>query len=264
MQLTLALIQMEVAMGDVEKNFSHAQELMEKAMEKKPDILVLPETWTTGFFPKETLSALADSDGHRTQSFLSTFARTHHVHIVGGTAAVKEGDAIYNRSYIYGHTGSLVSTYDKIHGFSLSGEPEYFQGGSRLSHFHLAGLSCSMAVCYDVRFPELIRREALQGVDLFFLPAAWPKLRQDHWITLNRARAIENQFYLAAVNQGGLSGGTPYAGSSMLINPWGQPANEITTEEAIITAILDTAVIAEVREKINTYGDRKPEIDMVE
>ena len=263
MKRTLSLIQMQVTMSDVEKNFSHAQGLMKKAMEEKPNILVLPETWTTGFFPKDHLSTLADENGQQVQAFLSSFAKTYQVHIVSGTAAVREGDVIYNRSYIYDDAGNLVSTYDKIHGFSLSHEPEYFQGGSHLSHFQLAGLSCSMAVCYDIRFPELIRREALQGVDLFFLPAAWPKLRQDHWITLARARAIENQFYLAAVNQGGISGGTTYAGSSMLIDPWGQPLNEITTEETILTATLDTDIISEVRQKINTYGDRRPELDKV-
>ena len=263
MKRTLALIQMQVTMGAVKKNYAHAQELMEKAMENHPDILVLPETWTTGFFPKENLKDLADMDGKETKNFLSRFSATHHVCLVGGTAAVREGEKIYNRSYIFDAEGKEVASYDKIHGFSLSGEPDYFCGGSHLTHFQLAGLSCSMAVCYDIRFPELIRREALQGVDLFFLPAAWPKLRQDHWITLNRARAIENQFYLACVNQGGISGDTVYAGSSMVIDPWGQPANDITTEETIITATLDTDIISEVRQKINTYKDRRPEWDRV-
>lgn len=263
MKRTIALIQMQVTMDKTEENFSHAQELMEKAIEKKPDILVLPETWTTGFFPKDNLSALADTEGRQVQTFLSSFAKKYHVHLVGGTAAIKEDDGIYNRSYIYDNEGNLVSTYDKIHGFSLSGEPDYFRGGSHLSHFKLAGLSCSMAVCYDIRFPELIRREALQGVDLFFLPAAWPKLRQDHWITLARARAIENQFYLAAVNQGGVSGHTEYAGSSMLIDPWGQPIVQAGEAESILYGTIDTDVITEVRQKINTYRDRRPEWDRV-
>ncbi len=263
MQRTLSLIQMQVTLSDPKANFAHAKDLMEKAMEKQPDILVLPETWNVGFFPTKNLQTLADAEGQETQSFLSTFAKEHQVNIVGGTVAIKEGDAIYNRSYIFDNQGQLVFTYDKIHGFSLSGEPDYFQGGNHLSHFELAGLSCSMAVCYDIRFPELIRREALQGVDLFFLPAAWPKLRKDHWVTLNRARAIENQFYLACVNQGGISGNTTYAGNSMLINPWGEAIAHAGEAEDIISGTIDTEVISEVREKINTYRDRRPEIDFV-
>ena len=263
MKRTISLIQMQVAMGHPEANFTHARELMMQALENKPDILVLPETWNVGFFPTDHLHELADMDGQHTQHFLSTFAKEHHVNIVGGTVAVKEGEDIYNRSYIFDDQGQLVSTYDKIHGFSLSGEPHYFQMGDHIPHFTLAGLSCSMAICYDIRFPELIRRAALEGVHLFFLPAAWPKLRKDHWVTLNLARAIENQFYLACVNQGGISGGTAYAGNSMLINPWGQASPHLSEEESVATGTIDTDTITEVRTKINTYRDRRPDIDVV-
>ena len=263
MKRTISLIQMQVTMGNPAANFSHAQQLMETAMKERPDILVLPETWNVGFFPADHLAQLADPEGKETKAFLSSFAKEHQVSILGGTVAVSEGNQVYNRSYGFDETGKLVSTYDKIHGFSLSGEPEYFQMGHTIPHFQMAGLSCSLAICYDVRFPELIRREALQGVDLFFLPAAWPKLRKDHWITLNKARAIENQFYLACVNQGGVSGNTDYAGNSMLLDPWGNALCHLPEEEAISIGTIDTDVISEVRTKINTYRDRRPEIDRV-
>ena len=263
MKRTISLIQMQVTMGDPKANFSHAQELMEKALETKPDILVLPETWNVGFFPADHLLELADTEGKETKDFLSSFAKAHQVSILGGTVAVSEGNKVYNRSYGFDEKGNLISTYDKIHGFSLSGEPDYFEMGQSIPHFQMAGLSCSMAICYDVRFPELIRREALQGVDLFFLPAAWPMLRKDHWVTLNKARAIENQFYLACVNQGGLSGNTTYAGNSMLLDPWGHDLCHLSDQEEIATGTIDTDTITEVRTKINTYRDRRPGIDRV-
>lgn len=264
MKLRIALIQMHVEMGNPTVNFAHAKELMEKAMEKKPDILVLPETWNTGFFPRENLSALADDEGKETCALLSSTASRFQVNIVGGTTAVKEGTDIYNRSYVFDRKGSLVSTYDKIHGFSLSGEPGYFRMGNHLSHFTLDGLTCSMAICYDIRFPELIRREALAGVDLFFVPAAWPKIRNHHWVTLNRARAIENQFYLAAVNQAGRSGDTDYAGASLLLDPWGEDICHLESDEDIAFGRVDTDVIQEVRTQINVFRDRRPDWDRVQ
>lgn len=264
MKLRIALLQMHVEMGNPNVNFAHAKELMERAMEKKPNILVLPETWNTGFFPKENLSSLADEDGKETISLLSSMAASHGVNIVGGTTAVKVGPDIYNRSYVFDRKGALVTSFDKIHGFSLSGEPGYFRMGNHLSHFELDGLSCSMAICYDIRFPELIRREALEGVDLFFVPAAWPKIRNHHWVTLNRARAIENQFYLAAVNQAGKSGDTEYAGESLLLDPWGEDICHLEGDEEIAFGRVDTDVIHQVRSRINVFRDRRPDWDKVE
>lgn len=264
MKLRIALLQMYVEMGNPKVNFSHAQELMEQAMEKEPDILVLPETWNTGFFPKENLSGLADEEGDETCRLLSSTASRFGVNIVGGTAAVKVGHDIYNRSYVFDRKGHMVSSFDKMHGFSLSGEPGYFRMGDHLSHFKLDTISCSMAICYDIRFPELIRREALLDVDLFFVPAAWPKIRNHHWVTLNRARAIENQFYMACVNQAGKSGDTEYAGESLLLDPWGEDICHLEDDEDIAFGRVDTDVIHEVRSRINVFRDRRPDWDKVE
>ena len=264
MKLRIALIQMQVEMENPSSNFIHARELMEKAMEKKPDILVLPETWNTGFFPKENLSSLADEGGKETFRLLSDISSRFQVNIVGGTTAVKEGSSIYNRSSVFDRKGRLIAIYNKMHGFSLSGEPGYFQMGDHTVHFTLDGISCSMAVCYDIRFPEFIRREALQGVDLFFVPAAWPKIRNHHWVTLNRARAIENQFYLAAVNEAGKLGDTEYAGESLLLDPWGEDICHLEESEEIAFGRIDTDVIREVRTQINVFRDRRPQWDKVD
>lgn len=264
MKLRIGLIQMQVEMGNPKANFAHAKELLEKSMERKPDILVLPETWNTGFFPKDHLLELSDEDGKETTALLSPLAEKYGINIVGGTTAVRIGKDVYNRSLVFDRKGDLVSSFDKMHGFSLSGEPDYFRMGDHLAHFKLDGIPCSMAICYDIRFPELIRREALIGVDLFFVPAAWPKIRNAHWVGLNRARAIENQFYLAAVNEGGQSGGLDYAGESLLLDPWGEDICHLGSDEEIAFGRMDTEVIKEVRTKINVFRDRRPEWDVVE
>lgn len=262
MKKKIGLIQMGVAIGEIAENYNHAVTLMEKAMEGKPDILVLPETLNTGFFPQpaDRLHELADRDGVMTQAIFSTFAKKHAVNIVAGSAAVLEKGNVYNRSYVFDRDGHMVTSYDKIHGFSPMGETAYFKGGDHTVHFELDGISCSMAICYDVRFPELIRTEALQGVDLFFLPAAWPLIRKEHWVTLSKARAIENQMYFCAVNECGMAGETKFGGNSLLLSPWGEEICHLGEDEEIRVGDIDLDVIQEIRDGINVFRDRRPEL----
>ena len=224
MKEKISLIQMDVELGQVEGNYEKAVQLMELALEDKPDILVLPETLNTGFFPSpdSALYAASDADGAQTKKVFGAFAKEHGVNIVAGSVSVLENGCVFNRSYIFDRKGEVVASYDKIHGFSPMGETKSYTGGSSTVHFTLDGIACSMAICYDVRFCELIRTEALQGVDLFFLPAAWPLVRKEHWITLSKARAIENQMFFCAVNECGRAGSTQYGGNSMLLSPLGK------------------------------------------
>lgn len=262
MKKTISLIQMDVKLGAPKENFARALALMETAVKDGPDILVLPETVNTGFFPTpaEALAAASDENGTRTRELFGGFARAHGVNLVAGSSAVKEDGKIYNRAYVFDRTGAVIASYDKIHGFSPSGEPAYFEGGDHTVHFTLDGVPCSMAVCYDVRFPELIRTEALAGADLFFLPAAWPLVRKEHWVTLAKARAIENQMYLCAVNECGWAGETKYAGHSLLLSPWGEELLHLGESETIAIGTIDTDVISGIRESINVFRDRRPEL----
>lgn len=263
MKIKIGLLQMNVEMGNPRANFAKAKSMIEQAMEKEPDVLVLPETWDCGFFPAN-VAELADPDGAAVKDFLGNLAKQYGVNIVGGTTACKIGPDLFNRCHVFDRQGRVAAVYDKIHGFSLSGEPGIFRMGNSLAHFTLDGLSCAVAVCYDIRFPELIRRNALQGCDLLFIPAAWPKVRNTHWVRLNQARAIENQFYVAAVNQAGRSGNTLFAGQSLLLDPWGEDICHLEDDEEIAFGRVDTDVIREVRSTINVFMDRRPDIDRVE
>ena len=240
MKEKISLIQMDVELGQVERNYEKAVQLMELALEDKPDILVLPETLNTGFFPSPDSALYASSDA--------------------GSVSVLENGCVFNRSYIFDRKGEVVASYDKIHGFSPMGETKSYTGGSSTVHFTLDGIACSMAICYDVRFCELIRTEALQGVDLFFLPAAWPLVRKEHWITLSKARAIENQMFFCAVNECGRAGSTQYGGNSMLLSPLGEELLHLGEKEQVATAEIDTDVLQGIRESINVFRDRRPEL----
>ena len=264
MKKKIALIQMEAALADIEYNYRHAEELMEQAMEGNPDILVLPETWNTGFYISHKMKEIADKEGKQTEGCLSSFSKKHHVNVVGGSAAVLFGNDVYNRSFIFDREGNKVDTYDKVHGFSYAHEPLYFKGGDHVASFKLDGISCSMVICYDIRFPELVRRSVLEGkADLFFIPAAWPKARLFHWTLLGQARAVENQIYLCAVNQGGVSGETEYGGNSALLDPWGNDVCRLGTEEGIAFGEVDTDILQQIRDTIHVFRDRRPEIDVV-
>lgn len=260
MRLKIGLIQLQVEMGNREENFARAKALLEKAMKEKPDVLVLPETWDLGFFPLN-VKKLADENGKQVISFLSNFAKQHHVNIVGGTVCVLEEEKVFNRSFTFDREGNLISTYDKAHLFSLSDEDVTFTKGKEgLQSFAIDRIPASEIICYDLRFPEYARKAALSGASLLFVPAAWPSKRKYHWETLCKARAIENQIFVIAVNQRGLSGDTHYGGDSMVIDPWGEELCHMKEDDEIAFVTIDTDVIKEVRDTIQVYPDRRPEL----
>ena len=118
MKKCLSLIQMDVHVNEVEYNYARVQELLSQALSEKPDIIVLPETWNTGFHPSKDLINISDRNGERTKALLSTFAKEHNVNIVGGSVAVAKEDLVFNTSYAYNREGKLVGEYSKMHGFS--------------------------------------------------------------------------------------------------------------------------------------------------
>ena len=140
------------------------------------------------------------------------------------------------------------------------GEQDFFELGIDTVNFELDGVACAMVICYDIRFPELIRTLTLRGVDVLFVAAQWPPLRKGHWQVLNRVRAIENQCFVVAVNGRGMAGETKYAGYSSAIDPWGETITGAGESEEILAAELDLDMIRGIRESINIYRDRRPGI----
>ena len=235
-RLRAACVQMDMRLGDADGNFAHAEELVRAAVEREhPDVVVLPETWNTGFFP-EDLSACADRDGMRTKETFSRLAKELHVHVVAGSVADRRDGRFYNTAYVFDRTGALVTSYDKTHAFTPMGEQLAFAQGDALCRFSLEGHDCGLIICYDIRFPELTRTLALQGMDLLFVVSQWPAKRSLHLQTLSRARAIENQMFLALCNSCGSAGETQYGGGSALIDPWGETLAQAGEKEEMIAA----------------------------
>ena len=257
-KLRVACVQMDMRLGDADDNFAHAEELVRAAAAReRPDVVVLPETWNTGFFP-EDLAPCADRDGQRTRETFSRLAGELGVHIVAGSVADRRGGKFYNTAYVFDKTGAVAASYDKTHAFTPMGEQLAFAQGDRLCRFSLEGRACGLIICYDIRFPELTRTLALEGMDLLFVVSQWPEKRSLHLQTLIRARAIENQTFLALCNSCGSAGDTRYGGGSALIDPWGETLRQAGREEEIIAGDLDFSVIEGIRSSINVFRDRRP------
>ncbi|WP_018751338.1 carbon-nitrogen family hydrolase [Paenibacillus sanguinis] len=259
MSWRIALIQSDIALGKPELNRERLEQAMKLAVSaaEKPDILVLPEMWNTGYALAE-LEQLADPDGQESRAWLSAFARRHGVHIVGGSIAERRSEHMYNTMYVFDRLGGEIGRYSKIHLFCLMEEEKHLQPGKQSVIFEMDGMLAGAAICYDIRFPELARTLALKGVKLLFVPAEWPHPRLHHWRTLLMARAIENQMYVIACNRTGSSGKDDFFGHSLIIDPWGQIVAEGGEDEAVVSGVIDLSLVEQVRSSIPVFNDRCP------
>jgi len=259
-KLSFAIIQMHVEAGDTYKNTEKLISMLEEAVssEPKPDVILFPEMWNTGYQLHE-ISQLADPFGEQTIALLSRFAKQHEVNIVGGSIAEKREDGVYNTIFAFNRSGEQISDYSKIHLFRLMDEEKYLKAGNKPGKLTIDGIEAGMMICYDIRFPELTRRLALDGAKMLFVPAQWPNPRLHHWKTLLTARAIENQMYVIACNRMGTSGDSVFFGHSMVIDPWGEIVIEAGDEEAVLRGEIDLSLVDKVRSTIPVFQDRRPD-----
>ncbi|WP_057912772.1 carbon-nitrogen family hydrolase [Peribacillus muralis] len=258
MKWKIACIQMDIAFGQPDINYQHAEQWLEKAVSKEADIVILPELWTTGY-DLTRLNEIADEGAEQTIGFLKNMAIKHQIHIIGGSVAKKTQEGIYNTMVIIDKDGNLVKEYDKLHLFQLMDEHHFLQPGENDGLFTLDEKICAGFICYDIRFPEWQRAHTARGAEVLFITAEWPKPRLDHWRALLISRAIENQAYVVAVNRSGSDSNNVFAGHSMIIDPWGHIVSEAGEESEVLTGTLDFKKISEARNKIPVFEDRRPD-----
>jgi omega-amidase len=249
---------MDIVFGDPEKNYQSAERLIENAMIDKPDIIVLPELWTTGY-DLTRLDEIGDKEAVQTIEFLQKAAKKYYVHFIGGSVANHEETGVKNTLLIINKEGLLVHQYSKLHLFKLMDEHVYLEAGSEKGLFQLDNFQFAGAICYDIRFPEWIRAHMSEGAEALFVVAEWPAPRVSHWRSLLIARAIENQCYVIACNRSGQDPKNIFAGHSLIIDPWGDVIAEAGEKEEILSAVVDMTVVQEVRKQIPIFTDRKPE-----
>lgn len=259
--LKISLLQMSIKPGDPEANRNKAADMIKQALKAKtkPDILILPEMWTTAYQLGD-IAATCDQNGMPTSQLIAAQAKEGRVNIVAGSYASMQDRKVFNTAYVFDRRGNNIAKYQKIHLFKLMDEQRYIESGDSTCTFKLDGIKCGIIICYDLRFPELTRKLALDGIKLLFVPAQWPAARLEHWITLLKARAIENQIFIIAVNRAGEKPEDEFLGNSMVINPWGEVIAKAGYKEQIIKAEIDLNMIDRAKAKIDILGDRVPEL----
>ncbi|TCP54623.1 putative amidohydrolase [Tumebacillus sp. BK434] len=255
----IALLQMDIALGQPEANFAKASEWIEKAAAHGTDLIVLPEMWNTAY-SLENIRDIADQDGAKTREVIGGLAAKHGVNILAGSVADVRGGEVYNTTYLFDRTGAVVGDYSKMHLFRLMDEEKYLQAGDGVGRFALDGVEIGSMICYDLRFPELSRTLSLSGAQVVFIPAEWPHPRLNHWRHLQIARAIENQMFVVSCNRVGRTGDTEFFGHSMVIDPWGEILLEADETEGIHHVTIDLGVVPEIRSRIPIFEDRRPEL----
>lgn len=253
--LPVALLQMDLAWEDVVENHRRASRLLAEAKKRGARLAVLPEMFSTGF--SMAPERVAEAPGGPSEAFLQAEARSFAMSIL---ASVPQTSASRPQNVaLLASPAGEITRYAKIHPFTFGGEDRHYAAGDRVVTVAVEGVRVTPFICYDLRFPEPFRLAAAD-TDLFVVVANWPRARRDHWRTLLRARAIENQAYVIGVNRSGEGGGLFYAGDSAAIGPTGETLAEAREGdgESILLCEIDPAAVAEARAKFPALQDVRP------
>lgn len=253
----------------VEGNLNEARRLIAKAVEQGAKLVVLPEFFAIMGMDEQDKVKVRERDGAGPiQSFMAEEASKHHIWLLGSLPLeASTPDKVRNSLLVYDETGARVARYDKIHLFNLSlgnesyHEAETIEAGDRVvvvdSPFGRIGL----AVCYDLRFPEIFR--AMKDVDIIVLPSAFTATTgKMHWEPLIRARAIENLAYVIAAAQGGYHvSGRETHGHSMVVDPWGRILDELQRGSGVVMGEVNPSYQASLRKSLPALTHRTLKCD---
>ncbi|MBI4124788.1 MAG: carbon-nitrogen hydrolase family protein [Deltaproteobacteria bacterium] len=261
--ISVAAVQL-TSSSDKKENCQKAARYVQKAAEAQCRLVVLPEHWEWLGPPKEKPKIAEPVEGPSIQ-FLQELAKKYQIFVVSGSIAEKNGEKQpFNTSVLVHPDGGLSKPYRKIHLFDteVAGghkESQFTCPGSEVVIENIGWATVGFSICYDVRFPELYRQLASNGAGIFLIPANFTALTgPPHWEVLVRARAIENQCFVIAADQTGMTGaGWEAHGHSMIVDPWGEVLAMAGREEGIITAKLDLNKLTEVRQKMPVQSHRR-------
>jgi omega-amidase len=248
-------LQFTIALGDIDANLSHVTATLRRLAQEGVELAVLPEMWSCGFAYRE-LNALA----RRTPELvarLGELSRELSLVIVGSLPEA-HGEKVFNTAYVLDR-GTVAGSYRKLHLFSLMGEDRALDAGDSVLVADTSVGRIGVMICYDLRFPELARKLALEGAEIIAVPGEWPKPREEHWRTLLKARAIENQLFVIAANTCGVVGKLDFFGQSLIIGPKGEILAEAGYQSSEPAALLDPLEMERWRESITCFKDRRPD-----
>jgi omega-amidase len=250
--LRVAAIQMQVISGEPRKNMVRAETMLTEAAQQGAQAALLPELWTVGY-SLDRFTELAREYGEMTLQFLQGEAKRLNMTIVGGSFPTMGPDGVYSTCNIIAPDGEVLASYSKEHLFPLLNEPEYLRPGKPGAATDTPLGRWGTLICFDIRFPESARQLAYGGARVLWVPAEWPHPRLEHWRTLLRARAIENQFFVVAANRCGMGDNSNWCGHSTIIDPWGNILGEAEEEETVLVADLEMGLVDEVRKRVPCF-----------
>lgn len=268
--MRLACIQLDVEAGAVEDNVARALDRVREAAAAGADLVVLPELFDVGYFAFDSYDRAAESVAGERLGRFAEVADELDVAVLAGTVVedlaasaadgieTPETAGVANTAVLFDADGDRRLIYRKHHLFGYgSEETERMVPGERVPVVEIDGVRVGVTTCYDLRFPELYRDMVERGVECVLVPSAWPYPRVEHWRTLGRARAIENLTYVAAVNGTGTFGDESLCGRSAVYDPWGTTLASAGANAATVTAEIDPATVAAVREEFPALRDRR-------
>ena len=255
---------------NVNSNLIEAGRLIAEAVSGGARLIVLPENFAfLGQKEEDMLGIAEEEDNGPLQSFLAEQAARHKAWIVGGTVPLKadEEGKVRQVCMVYNDDGERVARYDKIHLFDVHiestdeyyNESETISPGDQICVIDSPFGRLGIAICYDLRFPELFRHMLDVGVDIIAMPSAFTSITgRAHWEPLVRARAIENLCYVIAADQGGyhVNGRETY-GHSMVVDPWGQILDELPSGSGVVLASFDREYLESVRRNFPVIEHRR-------
>ena len=253
---SISLGQMTPKLGQPEVNFAQLREWATEAAQRGSELVLFPELWSTG-------GDLPNWERHAAPLRAGLFAQLAELAAelgvaIGGSILERRNSRAYNTFALFSARGKQLAVYRKLHLFALMREEKWLAAGEKPALAEAPWGRTALAICYDLRFGELFRHYALAGAELALLPAMWPAARSEHWNILLRARAIENQMFIAAVNVAGKIGDETFGGGSAVIDPWGKTLLTADDQPALLTAKLDIEAVAETREKMPVLTDFRP------
>jgi deaminated glutathione amidase len=267
-RIRVACVQM-TSRRDKAANLETAERLLVQAAATGADVVVLPEKWNAIGDTAVLQAAAEPLEGGESVEAMARWARQNGITLVGGSITERRDgrEKLSNTSLVFDPEGNLVASYRKIHLFDVEVggvtylESEAEEPGDEPVVADVEGWRIGLSVCYDVRFPELYRILALEGAELLTVPAHFTTpTGKDHWHVLLRARAIENQAYVAAAAQVGETlPGKPAYGRSLIADPWGTVLAQAPDVETVVTAELDRTRLREIRAKLPSLANRQPD-----
>jgi predicted amidohydrolase len=253
---------MNVVFGRKEANMKKIAAFLED-LPDRCDFIVLPELWNTGY-DMDHMKNLAETAKGESMAFLREIAIKYQINVIGGSIAERKDEGIYNMMPVIGRKGEILGKYRKVHLFPLGiDEPAIFEPGDE---WGLCETDCGvigLMLCYDLRFPAFCRNLALRKAEMIFVPAQWPLARVDHFRSLVKARAIENQLIVVGVNRTGKDD-IAYGGGSMIVAADGSIMKDCGDTEGLYVCEVNTERNQQVRRNIPIYADRRNILDEID